>query len=144
MGEVRMKICFPGGTNVPVRDAGGGTPGQYDNSFRQWAGFFDREDFLYLASHGREGTEPDRTNFAMPQSGVYSIRSGWDPDAICLVLKCGPDGGWHCQPDNGTFDLYAGGKNLMPDGSYYTESGDPEGRTGFRKTKTHKTLSVGY
>lgn len=144
MCEVPMKICLPDGTNVPFGDAWSGNPGQYDNRFRQWAGFFDRKDFLYLASHGKEGVEPDKTNFALPQSGFYSMRSGWDPDAICFVLKCGPDGGWHCQPDNGTFDLYAGGKNLMPDGSCYIYSGDPEGRAWFRQTKTHKTLTLDH
>lgn len=70
------------------------------------------------------------------------MRSGWNTDAICLVLKCGPDGGGHCQPDNGTFDLYAGGRNLMPDAGSYIYSGDPENRAWFRQTKVHQTLTL--
>ena len=59
-----------------------------------------------------------------------------------MVLKCGPDGGGHCQPDNGTFVVYAGGRNLMPDGGSYIYSGDPEGRNWFRQTKVHQTLTL--
>jgi heparan-sulfate lyase len=70
------------------------------------------------------------------------MKSGWDKDAISLVLKCGPDGGGHCQPDNGTFELYAGGRNLMPDAGSYIYSGDPEGRNWFRQTKHHQTLTL--
>lgn len=61
---------------------------------------------------------------------------------ICLVLKCGPDGGGHCQPDNGTFELHAGGRHLMPDAGSFIYSGDPEGRAWFRQTKVHQTLTL--
>jgi heparan-sulfate lyase len=69
------------------------------------------------------------------------MKSGWDKNAISMVLKCGPDGGGHCQPDNGTFELYAGGRNLMPDAGSYIYSGDPENRAWFRQTKVHQTLT---
>jgi heparan-sulfate lyase len=59
-----------------------------------------------------------------------------------MVLKCGPDGGGHCQPDNGTFTLYAGGRTLMPDAGSYIYSGDPEGRAWFRQTRIHQTLTL--
>ena len=59
-----------------------------------------------------------------------------------MVLKCGPDGGGHCQPDNGTFTLYAGGRTLMPDAGSYIYSGNPEGREWFRQTKIHQTLTL--
>ena len=80
--------------------------------------------------------------YALPYSGLYSMRSSWANDAVCLVLKCGPDGGGHCQPDNGTFELSAGGRNLMPDGGSYIYSGDPENRAWFRQTKVHQTLTL--
>jgi len=57
-------------------------------------------------------------------------------------LKCGPDGGGHSQPDNGTFELSAGGRNLMPDAGSYIYSGDPENRAWFRQTKIHQTLTL--
>ncbi|MBK6284150.1 MAG: heparinase II/III-family protein [Draconibacterium sp.] len=70
------------------------------------------------------------------------MKSAWDKNVISLVLKCGPDGGGHCQPDNGTFELYAGGRNLMPDAGSYIYSGDPENRAWFRQTKVHQTLTL--
>jgi len=142
MCKVPMKLCLPNGSNVQFGDAWEDTPGQHKNRFREWADFFGRDDFLYLATDGQKGKKPDSTAYALPVSGLYSMRSGWNEDAVCLVLKCGPDGGGHCQPDNGTFDLYAGGRNLMPDAGSYIYSGDPDGRAWFRQTKVHQTLTL--
>ncbi len=142
MCEVPMKLCFPDGTHPQFGDDWTGTPGQHNRQFAEWAAFFGRDDFRYLATNGKEGTPPAQTAFALPQSGLYSMRSGWDHDAICLVLKCGPDGGGHCQPDNGTFTLYAGGRNLMPDAGSYIYSGAPENRAWFRQTRVHQTLTL--
>ena len=142
MCEVPMKLCHPDGTNAQFGDAWEGKPGQYAERFLEWADKFDRKDFLYLATDGKVGKRPDSTAYALPQSGLYSMKSGWDKNAISLVLKCGPDGGGHCQPDNGTFELYAGGRNLMPDAGSYIYSGDPENRAWFRQTKVHQTLTL--
>lgn len=142
MCEVPMKICLPDGTNVQFGDAWRGQPGQHADRFLEWAKMFERDDFLYLATEGKKGSAPERTAYALPESGIYSMRSGWDKNATCLVLKCGPDGGGHCQPDNGTFVLYAGGRNLMPDAESYIYSGNPEGRRWFRQTKIHQTLTL--
>ena len=142
MCEVPMKLCFPNGTHPQFGDDWTGNPRQYSNRFTEWAAFFQRDDFLYLSTNGEKGIEPSHTAFALPHSGMYSMRSGWDENAICLVLKCGPDGGSHCQPDNGTFTLYAGGRNLMPDAGSYIYSGDPENRAWFRQTAVHQTLTL--
>ncbi len=142
MCEVPLKLALPDGTNAQFGDAWEGSPGQYHARFKRWGDFFKRDDFLFVATEGREGQLPDSTAFALPVSGLYSMRSDWTQDAICLVLKCGPDGGWHSHPDNGTFTLYAGGRNLMPDAGCYIYSGDPEGRAWFRQTKIHQTLTL--
>ncbi|MBL7968507.1 MAG: alginate lyase family protein [Prolixibacteraceae bacterium] len=142
MCEVPMKLCHPDGTNQQFGDAWAGKPGQHKDKFAEWAERFNRQDFLYLATDGKQGKKPDSTAFALPYSGLYSMRSGWDKNAICLILKCGPDGGGHSQPDNGTFELSAGGRNLMPDAGSFIYSGDPEGRAWFRETKIHQTLTL--
>ena len=142
MCEVPMKIGLPDGTNAQFGDAWAGSPGQYRDLFLSWADIFDRDDFLYMATNGQRGHAPAQTAYALKESGLYSMRSGWHAKAICLVLKCGPDGGGHCQPDNGTFALYAGGRNLMPDAGSYIYSGDPAGRAWFRQTKVHQTLTL--
>ncbi len=142
MCEVPMKLAFPDGSTPQFGDSWSGKPGQYYDQLREWAKLFDRPDFLYVATEGAEGRVPEASAFAFKESGLYSMRSSWDKDAISLVLKCGPDGGGHCQPDNGTFELYAGGRHLMPDAGSYIYSGDPEGRAWFRQTKVHQTLTL--
>jgi len=142
MCEVPMKICFPDGRHTQFGDDSRGKPGQDREQYRQWATLFNRPDFLYVASEGREGTYPTETAIALPQSGLYSFRSAWNNDAIFMALKCGPDGGWHCQPDNGTFVLSAGGRILLPDAGNYIYHGDPENREWFRQTRVHKTLTL--
>ncbi|EPR71523.1 heparinase II/III family protein [Cyclobacterium qasimii] len=142
MAEVPMKLAFPDGTSPQFGDAWTGNPGQHYEKLLTWAALFDRPDFLYVGTEGEKGIKPEQTAFAFPQSGLYSMRSDWDPSAISLVLKCGPDGGGHSQPDNGTFELYAGGRNLTPDSGSFIYSGDPEGRAWFRQSKVHQTLTL--
>ncbi|MCE5347896.1 MAG: heparinase II/III family protein [Bacteroidales bacterium] len=140
--EIPLKLGFPDGTTPQFGDSWTGTPGHIWGSLRNWAQLYNRDDFLYVATQGKEGSKPDVTAFALEKSGFYSMRSGWDRNSICLVLKCGPDGGGHCQPDNGTFELYAGGRHLMPDAGSYIYSGDPKNRAWFRQTKVHQTLTL--
>lgn len=63
-----------------------------------------------------------------------------------MTLKAGPPAFWHCQPDNGTFELYIKGRNFFPDaGSYVYGGGDKEvlkERDWFRQTMVHKTLTL--
>jgi heparan-sulfate lyase len=142
MCEVPLKLCHPDGTNPQFGDAWAGRPGQHTRKFQEWADRFGRSDFFYMATNGQQGVRPDSTAFALPHSGLYSMRSSWAKEAVCLVLKCGPDGGGHCQPDNGSFELSAGGRTLMPDGGSYIYSGDPKNRAWFRQTKVHQTLTL--
>ncbi len=139
MCEVPMKLCHPDGTNAQYGDD---WAGQHSGDFMEWAKKYKRGDFLFLATGGKEGQKPKETAFALKESGFYSMRSGWNKNAVCMVLKCGPDGGFHCQPDNGTFELSAGGRNLMPDAGSYVYYGDPENRAWFRQTKVHQTLTL--
>jgi len=142
MCEVPMKLGFPDGANTQFGDSWKGSPGGNWSSLKRWSEKYNRPDFLYVATEGKEGQIPEATAFAYRESGLYSMRSGWDKNDVCLILKCGPDGGSHCQPDNGTFELYAGGRHLMPDAGSYIYSGDPENRAWFRQTKVHQTLTL--
>jgi heparan-sulfate lyase len=142
MCEVPMKLGLPDGSSTQFGDSWKGSPGGLWRNMKEWAKLYNRSDFLYLSSEGKEGTVPSATAYALDKSGLYSMRSGWNKDAICLVLKCGPNGGGHSQPDNGTFELYAGGRGLMPDAGCYIYSGDPENRAWFRQTKVHQTITL--
>ncbi|MCK4623801.1 MAG: heparinase II/III family protein [Phycisphaerae bacterium] len=140
MAEVLMKLGFPDGTSAQFGDTSSSV--NVRRSLKKWAGVFGRKDFLYVATAGKEGTKPKQTAYALTDSGFYSMRSGWDENAVCLVLKCGPGPYWHCQRDNGTFELFAGGRRLTPDSGTYIYSGDPAGRAWFRQTRVHQTLTL--
>lgn len=100
----------------------------------------------FMASRGKSGSPPATTCIAYPQSGFYFFRSDWKPGAVFLALKCGETAFWHNQPDNGSFEFYAYGRNFMNDsGCYLYGSTDPEDqrwRAWFRSTKAHQTLTL--
>lgn len=140
MCEVLLKLGLPDGSTAQFGDDHSGV--NIPATLSRWADFFDRDDFRYVASNGKKGKAPAATAFALPDSGFYSMRSGWGRNATCLILKCGLDGGWHCQPDNTTFEIYADGRRLTPDSGTYIYGGDAEGRAWFRQTKVHQTLTL--
>lgn len=142
MCAVVMEVSFPDGSTPQFGDSWSGRPGATYSNLKRWGKLFDRQDLLYVASEGKEGVKPKSTAIALKESGFYTLRSGWDKDAICMILKCGPDGGGHCQPDNGTFEICAGGRQLMPDSGSYIYSGDPVNRNWFRATRNHQTLTL--
>ena len=100
----------------------------------------------YMATKGQEGTPPKVTNVAYPESGFYFFRTCWGTNSIFMPVKCADVGEWHNQIDNGTFELYAYGRNLMNDsGCYVYGSASPEEqrwRAWFRSTKVHQTLTL--
>lgn len=78
-------------------------------------------------------------------SGFFTFRNGWKQDATVMVVKAGPKGEWHCQPDNGTFELWFNGRNLFPDTGAYVYAGSAEVmklRNWFRQTRVHNTLTL--
>jgi heparan-sulfate lyase len=143
MCAVPARLGFPDGTHAQFGD---------DHSQFHWRDriapymrLFARDDMLFAATGGRKGRPPAETAFALRESGFYSMRSGWDTNAVMLVLKCGPDGGWHCQPDNGTFEIYAGGRRLTPDSGaciYHGNDQARKDRAWFRQTRVHQTLTL--
>lgn len=140
MCAVFLKLGLPDGGNTQFGDDH--SQFHWRRVLERWAPVFNRGDFLYVATGGKKSTPPKETAFALKDSGFYSMRSGWDENAVCLVLKCGPNGGWHCQPDNGTFEIFAGGRRLTPDSGSYIYSGDAAGRAWFRRTRVHQTMTL--
>jgi heparan-sulfate lyase len=100
----------------------------------------------YMVSGGTKGTPPARRNAAYPQSGFYFFRSAWSPDAVFMPIKCSYSGQWHSQIDNGTFELFAYGRNLMTDSGCYmygsSAAEDQRWREWFRSSKVHQTLTL--
>ncbi len=120
-------------------------PGMLSN-YRSWRKFFPKDQALrYLATEGKKGKLPDYTSRAFPDGGFYVMRNGWDSTATVMVLKAGPKGEWHNQFDNGTFELWSGGRNFFPDSGSFIYGGDEEvlkQREWFRRTAAHNTLTL--
>lgn len=86
---------------------------------------------------------PEQKSYAFSKAGMYILRSDWGPDQIYFALHCSPPAiSGHDQRDNGTFELYAYGRWLMPDTGYYTYGHDPKGRAWHRQTLVHQTLTL--
>lgn len=89
------------------------------------------------------GALPAAASHAFPEAGMYVLRNDWGPDQIHLGLHCSPRAiSGHDQPDNGTFELCAYGRWLMPDTGFYTYGHDPVGRAWHRQTRVHQTLTL--
>lgn len=146
MIEFYTYICFPDYSNPCFSDAKlGDRPAEIAN-YKEWLKIFpDSEWIRYMATEHREGAPlPYLTKGALT-SGFFAFRNGWEPDATVMVVKAGPKGEWHCQPDNGTFELWYNGRNLFPDSGSYVYAGDDEVmklRNWFRQTCVHNTLTL--
>jgi len=86
---------------------------------------------------------PEQKSYAFSEAGMYVLRNDWGPNQIYFALHCSPPAiSGHDQPDNGTFELYAYGRWLMPDTGFYTYGHDPKGRAWHRQTRIHQTLTL--
>ena len=139
-------ICFPDYSNPCFSDAKLTNKADMLKNYRKWAKLFpDNQTIKYLATEGKEGALPDYLSKGFLTSGFFVFRNSWGPEATQMVVKAGPKGFWHCQPDNGTFELWYNGRNLFPDSGSYVYAGDAEvmeWRNLFRSTKSHNTLTL--
>ena len=107
--------------------------------------FFGKPEFSAVTEQGRANA-PRWLSRAFPESGMYFFRSGWDSKATFLALHSSPPAiSAHDQPDNGTFELYAGNRWLIEDsGSYaYPDTPFANERDWFARTASHATLTLG-
>lgn len=146
MIEFYANICFPDYTNPLFSDAKLTKKGTMIGNYRKWAKIFPDNMFIkYLATEGKDGALPDYLSKGFLNSGFFVFRNGWGMDALQMVVKAGPKGEWHCQPDNGTFEMWYNGRSLFQDSGSYVYAGDAEvmeWRNWFRATAHHNTLTL--
>ncbi|WP_300797848.1 heparin-sulfate lyase HepC [uncultured Alistipes sp.] len=146
MITVHMNYSFPDYTVPMFSDAKLHDRTSVLPSYREWTEVFPANAAIRrLATEGREGAAPDYRSRAFRTSGFYVLRNGWEEDATVMVLKAGPQAFWHCQPDNGTFELWCRGRNFFPDSGSFVYAGDKEvtaQRNWFRRTAVHNTLTL--
>lgn len=90
------------------------------------------------------GSLPANGSFGFSDAGFYAMRNNWTPGQVYMALHCSPPSinPWHDQPDNGTFELYAYGRWLMPDTGFYTYGHDADARAWHRQTRVHATMTL--
>ena len=146
MTTVTWNLLFPDYSNPMFGDTKSHDKASLLNQFRSWSRVFpDDRQLEWFASEGQRGALPDYTSQQFPQSGFYTLRTGWDMDATVTVVKAGPPAFWHNQPDNGTFDYWHRGRNFFPDSGSYVYGGDSAvlaQRNWFRQTRVHNTLTL--
>ncbi|MCX7825137.1 MAG: heparinase II/III family protein [Verrucomicrobiae bacterium] len=103
--------------------------------------FPEREDFQFVATGGKSGRAPAQTSVALPWSGHYVMRSGWDKDATYLLFDAGPYGYAHQHEDKLHFVLWAHGRQLVLDPGNFSYD-----RSRWRRyvlsTAAHNTVMV--
>lgn len=139
MYDYLMKDCRPDGTAFGLNDAG-------DDGVQRLLAegcdlFPERTDFLYPVTQGRWGRPPAADSFAMPYTGHYVQRSGWDRDARLLHMDGGLFGAGHQHEDKLSILLYAFGKPLLVEGGVvmYDRS---RWRAYVLQTRAHNTVLI--
>ncbi len=137
---------FPDLTNPVFSDTKLHGAGSIRNSFRRWVKVFpEQEELNWFISGGKRGVKPAHNSYMFPDGGYYVLRSGWDKESTVCILKAGPEAFWHNQPDNGTFEFWARGRNFFPDSGSYVYAGNAKvnaERDWFRQTRVHNTLTL--
>jgi hypothetical protein len=97
-------------------------------------------------------TTPDWNAKALPDSGYYVMRTGWDPDAHYVNFDCGLlahgvesnelVSAAHGHADALSFELSAFGKPFLIDPGFYTYNGSVEWHRYFRESSSHSTVVV--
>ena len=141
-----LNICFPDYTNPCFSDAKLAKKKEMIKNYKEWHKLYpENQTIQYFATEGKRGALPAYLSKGFLKSGFFVFRNSWGTDAVQMVVKAGPKAFWHCQPDNGTFELWFNGKNLFPDSGSYVYAGDEEvmkWRNWFRQTRVHNTLTL--
>lgn len=141
-----MNISFPDYLNPCFSDSKKDNKQHMLAHYANWIEMYpENEQIRYFATEGKEGKLPENLSKGHSATGFFTFRNGWKQDATVMILKAGPQGEWHCQPDNGTFELWMNGRNLFPDSGSYVYAGDEEVmklRNWFRQTAVHNTLTL--
>tara|TARA_B100000029_G_C17514261_1_gene937447 strand:- start:602 stop:1588 length:987 start_codon:yes stop_codon:yes gene_type:complete len=104
------------------------------------ADLFDRDDWRYLATDGREGVAPRYRSVLMPSAQLVAMRSDWSRQARWLFFKVSPQGNAHHHRDTLAIQIHAGGRPLLIEpytGDYAFE------RDVYNRSWWHSTPTLG-
>lgn len=103
--------------------------------------FPHRKDFQWMATDGKAGQMPDFTSVALPFAGQLIMRSGWDENALYLMMDAGPYGYGHQHEDALSIVVHAYGRyHVVDPGNYAYDSS--QWRRYVLSTRAHNTIMV--
>lgn len=142
-----LKASFPDMTYPMFGDSWETTPSAMTKKYKEWSVIFPEDAIIkYYATKRNKGHAPDFLSTRLLNTGFTAFRNGWNENSTVLIMRGGEPGGkFHTHPDNGTFELWHKGHNLMPDTGCYVYSGDAEvmeKRNWYRQSAVHQTLTL--
>jgi hypothetical protein len=93
------------------------------------------------ALSGYRDGEPLPDSTALPYSGYYAMRSGWEPDDLFLFFRAGPAGSGHVEQSQLHVVFKAFGETLLFNPSTYMYDSS-QWRRYYRNTPSHNTIIV--
>ncbi|MDM7915211.1 MAG: heparinase II/III family protein, partial [Candidatus Eisenbacteria bacterium] len=134
MWEYLASVVQPDGIVPSLND---GAVAKVDDDLVRVGALFDRPDFIYAGTGGREGTRPRWSSRCFPQAGQVVMRTGWTPEDLELTFDAGAFGGPHGHEDKLSVTCWGYGRPLIVDNGSYTY--DPANRFHryFRATAGH-------
>lgn len=96
-----------------------------DHMLRAHKLFPHRNDFLWMATKGVEGSPPDYRSIYFPNAGHIVMRTGWGSDHRYLFMDAGPVGASHGKEDKLNIYVDYGGHQLLASGGRGSYSGGP-------------------
>jgi hypothetical protein len=136
MHEYVMYAALPDGS-LPLW--GDSNPPTDAASLERGAGLFGRDDFRFVGTNGEQGRAPAETSRGFVDGGFYYMRSGWEPEAQYMGLRCGPHGS-HGHADALSLIVSAFGRLVLIDPGVYIY-GTPE-CAELAATRSHNTVTV--
>ncbi|RPI51211.1 MAG: hypothetical protein EHM55_19515, partial [Acidobacteria bacterium] len=95
---------------------------------------------------------PEKTSTALPASGYYIMRTGWDAQAHYLGFDCGElaagvsaqetPSAAHGHADTLSIEVSAFGEPLLVDPGFWTYNGSMDWHRYFRETEAHNTVVI--
>ncbi len=103
---------------------------------------YDRPDWVYIATNGAQGEQPEGLpSHIFPWARQLIMRSGWGQDAHWAFFDAGPWGLSHQHSDKLHLSVHAGGRDLLVDSGRYTYKGGPW-RDYFQSSASHNVILV--
>jgi hypothetical protein len=103
-------------------------------------GFYDRPDWLFIATNGREGIPPEGpASRLFPWAGQAILRNGWDEEADWVYFDAGPYGTAHQHIDRLHISASLRGRPTLVDNGRYTYQPGPW-RDYFKGPQGHNIL----